>query len=374
MKLYDDKHQQEVAGFKAFMEGNYRSAFISYYNVARITLELAKSSRGVSSTNYLEDVNSVIDLVEKLKSKHMINLESNDISMLESLKANEDQELTLDVEPRMPKINMSDFVGYEQVKHEVLDRIFNYHLHPELYEKFGISGSSELLLFGPPGCGKSLLARAIAGELGASYFYLSGRQLADKVKKMRYYGELSLAGIVDRILDMDKAVLHMDDVEYVLGSRNKGVNMVLHEFLMALDRLKRCSERRHVIIAETRQPWSLDSAILRVGKISEHFYVGLPDGTDRKEILKVLVTEAVKEELISENIDLSDISSKTVNFSSQELVLLVDRVIRLAIKRQIDTGEEMKVKGIDFHHALRGLQHANDQITEKMYFDWQNDK
>ena len=150
---------------------------------------------------------------------------------------------------------------------------FEPFLHPELFERFKVKIGGGMLMYGPPGNGKTYIAKAVAGELDAAFFNVNASQIKDK-----YVGETekNLQRLFDEARQHDKAVIFLDEVDHLLARRGNRKIGTVAQFLALTDGLVK-NNNCMLVLAATNKPWVLDEAVVRPGRLGTHIYVGPPD-------------------------------------------------------------------------------------------------
>ena len=188
-----------------------------------------------------------------------------------------------------PKINFSDVGGMESVKEEVRLKIIHPMTHPEIYQAYGKKIGGGILLYGPPGCGKTYLARATAGEVKANYINIG---IHDVLDMWIGQSEKNLHAIFDGARRNSPCVLFFDEVDALGASRrdmkHSASRQTINQFLSELDGAQHDNEGV-LIIAATNAPWHIDPAFRRPGRFDRMIFVPPPDREARSSILRILL-------------------------------------------------------------------------------------
>ena len=220
-----------------------------------------------------------------------------------------------------------------------------------------------MLLFGPPGCGKTLVAKAVSNESKANFISIKGPELLNK-----YVGESERAvrQLFSRARASAPCVIFFDELDALCPKRGSGDNVaterVVNQLLTEMDGLE---DRRNVfVIAATNRPDIIDKAMLRPGRLDKLLYVPLPNKDDRLSILETLC----KNKPIDKDVNLKDIvlSDSTQGYSGADLSMLLREASVLAIKRSSDIND-LTIKQSDFRRALKKVFPSVSKQDELVY-------
>merc|ERR1711920_76810 len=188
----------------------------------------------------------------------------------------------------VPNVTWDDIGGLEEVKKHLNEMILYPVEHPEKFEKFGMSPSKGVLFYGPPGCGKTLLAKAIANECRANFISVKGPELLTM-----WFGEseANVREIFDKARQSAPCVLFFDELDSIASQRGSSVgdaggaaDRVLNQMLTEMDGMN--SKKTVFIIGATNRPDIIDSALMRPGRLDQLIYIPLPDDGSRQSIFK----------------------------------------------------------------------------------------
>ncbi|MBD1841160.1 AAA family ATPase [Coleofasciculus sp. FACHB-64] len=231
-----------------------------------------------------------------------------------------------------PAIGFRDVGGMEAVKDEIRMKIIYPLKQPELYKAYGKPIGGGILMYGPPGCGKTYLARATAGEINSSFLSVG---INDVLDMWLGNSERNLHDLFEQARRNQPCVLFFDEVDALAASRadlrQNSSRMVINQFLSELDGV-RSSNEGVLILAATNAPWHLDSAFRRPGRFDRILFVPPPDAEARAAILRLLCRGKPVED-----IDYNHLAKKTENYSGADLMAVVD----VAVEKKL--AEAMKV-------------------------------
>jgi SpoVK/Ycf46/Vps4 family AAA+-type ATPase len=228
-------------------------------------------------------------------------------------------------------LTFGDVGGLEDVKRQIHRRIIAPREKPGLFQRFNRRAGGGVLLYGPPGCGKTMLARATAGEAHTSFIEVG---IAEILNKWQGQSEKRLVAAFAEARARKPAILFFDEIEALAARRHydsdNGKAALVSTFLSTFDGLHAANEGV-LVLAATNVPWAVDSAFRRPGRFDRVLFVPPPDKAARLDILRGLI----KGKPVAPGIDLDRYATKTVGFSGADLMNLVETAIDLAIEQEM---------------------------------------
>lgn len=250
-----------------------------------------------------------------------------------------------------PKIGFDSVGGMEDLKEEIRLKIIYPLSNAELYKAYGKSIGGGILMYGPPGCGKTHLARATAGEINASFIPVG---LNDVLDMWLGNSERNLHDLFEQARRSAPSVLFFDEVDALASKRTdlrqSAARQTINQFLSELDGVQYSNEGV-LILAATNAPWHLDSAFRRPGRFDRILFVPPPDVGARAAVLRLLC----KGKPLAD-IDFELIAKKTDKLSGADLKSLVDTAVEQKLQEAMKTGVPKPLTTPDLLKAAQGLR------------------
>ncbi|KAJ4784508.1 hypothetical protein LUZ62_035754 [Rhynchospora pubera] len=234
----------------------------------------------------------------------------------------------------VPNVSWDDVGGLENVKRELQETVQYPVEHPDKFEKFGMAPSKGVLFYGPPGCGKTLLAKAIANECQANFISVKGPELLTM-----WFGEseANVREIFDKARSSAPCVLFFDELDSIATQRGSNggdaggaADRVLNQLLTEMDGMT--AKKTVFIIGATNRPDIIDPALLRPGRLDQLIYIPLPDEASRLQIFKACLRKSP----VARDVDFSTLAKHTQGFSGADITEICQRACKYAIRENIE--------------------------------------
>jgi len=254
----------------------------------------------------------------------------------------------------VPNTSWDDIGGLEDVKNELRELVQYPIEHPEKFEKFGMNPSRGVLFYGPPGCGKTLLAKAVANECQSNFISVKGPELLTM-----YFGE-SEANVRDTFAKARAAapcVLFFDELDSIAQQRGNSQgdaggagDRVMNQLLTEMDGVG--AKKNVFIIGATNRPDIIDPALMRPGRLDQLIYIPMPDYESRLSVLKAVLRKTP----MSKDVDIAYVAAQTEKFTGADLTEICQRAAKLGIREAIQRDMERDM--------IRKEAEANGQVTD----------
>ncbi|ARM75107.1 AAA family ATPase [Acidianus manzaensis] len=285
-------------------------------------------------------------------------------NFMTSDKANQIQLKNKKKEEEVKKVSWTDIGGYEDVKKEIMDYVEFPMKNKTLATKYGLRPPKGILLFGPPGCGKTLMMRALAGDAKLNFIYVN---VSDIMSKWYGESEARLRELFANARKNSPCLLFFDEIDTIGTKRESHTGdsvtpRLLSLMLSEIDGLQ--SDDGVIVVGSTNVPQLLDKALLRAGRFDKLIYVGPPNKEARKEILKIHCMGKP----LAEDVDFDKIADMTERYSGADLANICQEVARKAAIEAMSSGKDIKITMQDFIDIIKKYKPS---ITLQMLEDFE---
>lgn len=267
-------------------------------------------------------------------------------------------------------IDFADVGGMDDVKNQISLKIIKPLEHKELYQAYGKKIGGGILLYGPPGCGKTLLAKATAGEINANFISIGINDILDM-----WIGssERNLHEVFETARKNKPCVVFIDEID-ALGANRNDMNKsagrnVINQFLVELDGLESDNEGL-LILGATNTPWHMDPAFRRPGRFDRIIFVSPPDQKAKESIYKIMLSDKP-----IENIDYSALAKDSKDFSGADIKAVIDVAIEEKLLDSFSEGIPKPLCTKDLKKAIKKIKPSTKEwfTTSKNYALYAND-
>jgi transitional endoplasmic reticulum ATPase len=286
------------------------------------------------------------------------------------------------IEERIPEVTYEDIGGLEEEIKKIREMVELPLKHPEIFSRLGIDPPKGVLLYGPPGCGKTLLAKAVANESEANFILLNGPEIMSK-----FYGESEkkLRDLFEQAEKNAPTIIFIDEIDAIAPKREESFGeverRVVSQILTCMDGLK--SRGKVVVIGATNRPNAIDPALRRPGRFDREINIGVPGKKGRLEILKIHTRNMP----VTKDVNLIEFASITHGFVGADLAALSKEAAMNVLRRNLPDFklkenesisqsflDKLKVTSKDFREALKYVQPSamREVLVESPNIKWQD--
>ncbi|MEM4971407.1 MAG: CDC48 family AAA ATPase, partial [Sulfolobales archaeon] len=262
----------------------------------------------------------------------------------------------------VPEVRWSDIGGLDDVKQQLREAVEWPLKYQDIFERMGIRPPKGILLYGPPGVGKTLLAKAAATESGANFIAVNGPEI---LSKWVGESERAIREIFRRARMVAPAIIFLDEIDSIAPARGSRVDSgvtdrIVNQLLTEMDGIKPL--RGVVVIAATNRPDLLDPALLRPGRFDRIIKVPPPDRKARLEILKIHTRRVP----LAPDVDLEKLADMTNGFTGADLEALVREAVMLALR------EKLEAREVSMKYFLEALKVVKPSLSEDVMEKYQS--
>mmetsp|Transcript_8538 Transcript_8538/g.16477 ORF Transcript_8538/g.16477 Transcript_8538/m.16477 type:complete len:741 (-) Transcript_8538:177-2399(-) len=271
---------------------------------------------------------------------------------------------------QVPNTSWDTIGGLEDVKMELQELVQYPVEHPEKFTAFGMEPSRGVLFYGPPGCGKTLMAKAVANECQANFISVKGPELLNA-----YFGEseANVRMVFERARSAAPCVLFFDELDSIAvargsgGSSNGAMDRVINQLLTEIDGVG--AKKNVFVVGATNRPDIIDAALMRPGRLDQLMYIPMPDYGSRLAILKATFKKAK----LGKQVSLEYMAECLEGYTGADISEVCQHAAKIAIKQNIEE-EIKKVKGlfsgtpveiIDTHHVESSVRSSRKSVSEE---------
>ena len=277
---------------------------------------------------------------------------------------------------KLPSISFDDVAGLDDVKDAVVRKVLLPLANPELYEGYVKKNGGGLLLYGPPGTGKTMIAAAIAHEIGAKFCSIGA---SDLVLGGIGNSEKAITKLFQEARSFNCAVIFFDEIESIcpVSTRAQHAKQIRSELLRQIQGLDAYGKENNKIlflIAATNKPWDIDPAFVRPGRFGTRIYVGLPDEPARRYMIESRLNKIKAGGIVTvaDDVNIDAIVAATENFNGADMGNLLDEVQEVSIMRSA-RGEAKVINQADFKNVLSRITTSVQKKDLEKLEEWRNE-
>lgn len=360
--LADKKSEHEKACEDAIRAGDSANARFHAAKAAEFCFALARQTEGSVAASYVSTAEGWLEIADKLATAKLSKRGERGTGNGERGTGNGGARTSgapqADAESsdgssfevaEIPNVTFDDIAGMAEAKATVQEMVVYPMREPEKARAMNLKPGGGVILYGPPGNGKTMFGKAIAHEIAAPFFYASGAQLRSK-----WHGESeqNLSRLLKAASSKPVAVLFLDEIDGLLPRRTSGSsvvdNRIVTQFLADVGGFRE-SENTLLILGATNKPWAIDEAVFRTGRFDEKLYIGLPDLEARRGMLRMSLGGVPREG----DFPVEPWADRLDGYTGSDITGLAKKARQIAFRRSIETGEDPVVREADLESALK---------------------
>lgn len=263
-----------------------------------------------------------------------------------------------------PSVRFDDIAGLEDVKEQIRLKLLYPFQHPELAKTYGINPGGGILLYGPPGTGKTMIARAVAGEIDAAFFAIKPSEIMSQWVGV---AEQNIQKLFEVAESFPVSVVFIDEIEALTPKRRSSNSTVMQRVVpQLLAEMDGFEKRSNVLlmVGATNEPWAIDGALLRPGRLDRMVYVAPPDFNARRRILEMNLSAKP----LAEDVSLDELAHNTAGFSGADMAALAIRASERAFFEAIKSDLARHIGRDDFAEVLTHL-HSSINPKDLLLFE-----
>jgi transitional endoplasmic reticulum ATPase len=346
---FDEFEKHRATGMAAFHRGELGEAKYELLKAAEYLLKLSQLSKGRLREVRYQNATTLIDLAKNIE-KRAAEKKRRPRQPADSGPDGEDQQVKpsdLKVSKK-PDVRFADIAGLEDVKEQIRLKMIYPFTHPDKAQRYGIRTGGGILLYGPPGTGKTMLGQAVAAELDAPFYLI---RPSDILSKWVGESEKNTAALFEEARRHAKSVVFIDEVEALVPARREMQSNVMQrvvpQILAELDGFQK-REGSLLFLGATNEPWEIDYAMLRPGRLDEKIYVGLPDEKARRAILGLNLTGAP----LKEDVNLDLFSRVLEGYSGADIAYICRKVRETVFQESVEKGIDRNITSSDLEAVV----------------------
>ncbi|HVR83831.1 MAG TPA: ATP-binding protein [Planctomycetota bacterium] len=354
--LLESFEKHKAKGIARFRMGELEEAKYHFLKAAEYLLQLAKESEGQLREARMKQARELVTLAKTVKQRRAQAREKAAIKAgATGPKSDGEDEIPKEwTLSEKPKLRFDDIAGLEDVKEQIRVKMIFPFTYPEKAKTYKVKSGGGILLYGPPGTGKTMIAKAVAGELDATFFAIAPSEILNK-----WVGESekNIRKLFESARQSAKAVVFIDEVESLIPKRRDAeaggvMARVVPQILAELDGFEAREGQSVMFMGATNEPWNIDYAMLRPGRLDEKIYIGLPDPTARRKILELNLKDIPQDGTI----DLDALARRLEGYSGADVSYLCRKTAEQTFLEAVGQATDRPLTGSDFDRVLKSLR------------------
>jgi transitional endoplasmic reticulum ATPase len=354
--LLESFEKHKAKGIARFRMGELEEAKYHFLKAAEYLLQLAKESEPKLRAARMKQAQELVTLAKTVKErKEKMRVSAAAAKSGAPSSQGDEGDIPKDwTLSEKPKIRFDDIAGLDDVKEQIRVKMIFPFTFPDKAKKYKVKTGGGILLYGPPGTGKTMIAKAVAGELDATFFAIAPAEILNK-----WVGESekNIRKLFETARNCPKAVVFIDEVESLIPKRRDAeaggvMARVVPQILSELDGFESREGQNVMFMGATNEPWNIDYAMLRPGRLDEKVYVGLPDLAARRKLLEL----NLKDIPLDPDVDREALAERLDGYSGADIAYLCRKVAEQTFLESVEKSNERAIAVADFERVLKTLR------------------
>jgi transitional endoplasmic reticulum ATPase len=368
---WDTFERYRQKGLDARRAGQWDSARVYLLEAARSMVELSKTAQGAELRQARQEMaQRLLELARDCETAKGQKRPAPSVNRQSAAEGGSTASAGDWLVKEKPRIRFADVAGLEEVKQEIKLKMIYPFDHADLAQKFGIRAGGGVLLFGPPGTGKTMLAKATAGEIDAAFFRVSP---ADILSKWVGEAEQNIQKLFTAAAAEPRSIIFIDEIEALIPARrdegSSVMQRVVPQILQGMEGFDKKEGRPILFMGATNVPWQLDPAVLRPGRFDEKIYIPLPDAAARKQMLEMYLANRP----LAPDVNLDNLIAATEGFSGADIKYICDRAATIPFLQSVASGVEGQITAEILQLALRETNKSVTPDQLKRFDQWEQE-
>ncbi len=349
--LLESFEKHKAKGVARFRMGELEEAKYHFLKAAEYLLRLAKETEGPLREVRMQKAKELVDLAKNVRTRREAASKKAAGRKAGAPAEEVPKEWTLS---ERPKVRFDDIAGLDDVKEQIRLKMILPFSHPEKAKKYKVRTGGGILLYGPPGTGKTMIAKAVAGEIEAEFFAIAPSEIMNK-----WVGESekNIRKLFEAAREAGRAVVFIDEVESLVPRRRdteQGSVMarVVPQILAELDGFDAGEGKTVLFMGATNEPWNIDSAMLRPGRLDEKVLVGLPELAARRRMLEL----NLKDLPLADDVELGSLARRLEGYSGADVAYLCRKTAEQIFLEAVGKADDRPLASEDFERVLATLR------------------
>lgn len=349
---FDEFQRHKAEGMRAYNRQDAGEASYHLLKAAENLLKLSQRSTGRLREVRYANARKLIDMAKRIRVRGIPRADSGGTAQAAATgQGTQEEEEAQPSHWRVkekPSIGFADIAGLEEAKEQIRLKMIYPFTHPEQAARYGIRRGGGILLYGPPGTGKTMLGKAIAHELDAPFYLIKPSTI---LSKWVGESEQNVAKLFEEAHSHERAVLFIDEVEALVPARREMQSNVMQRLVpQILAELDGFEKRKGslLFVGATNEPWEIDYAMLRPGRLDEKIYIGLPDLDARRAVLIANLRGAP----LAQSVDYDVLARQLEGYSGADIAYVCRKVRETVFQESVERGIDREIAPEDFDAIL----------------------